>query len=133
LIGGASGVVLLMAMLRARVGSGSDVAVRYLSSARSFGDVIYQLELDLLAAEHDGIEVLHTLTRTHPPDWAGPTRRVDREMLAERVWPVGESPLCFVCGPTEFVETVATTLVELGHAPNRVKTERFGPTGGGRR
>jgi ferredoxin-NADP reductase len=131
LIGGGSGVVPLVAMLRARVGSGSDVPVRYLSSARSLEDVIYRPELDQLASEEEGIGVLHTLTRSHPPDWTGPTRRVDQEMLAEHGWPVDTSPLCFVCGPTGFVETVATTLVDLGHTPDRVKTERFGPTGGG--
>jgi ferredoxin-NADP reductase len=124
--------VPLMAILRARVGSGSDIPVRYLSSARSHDDVIYRSELEVVASDVHGVEIVHTLTRSHPPDWSGPTRRVDREMLAERVWPATASPLCYVCGPTGFVETVATTLVELGHAPERVKTERFGPTGGGR-
>jgi ferredoxin-NADP reductase len=124
--------VPLMAILRARVGSGSDIPVRYLSSARSHDDVIYRSELEVVASAEPGVEIVHTLTRSHPPDWSGPTRRVDREMLAERVWPATASPLCYVCGPTGFVETVATTLVELGHAPERVKTERFGPTGGGR-
>jgi ferredoxin-NADP reductase len=131
LIGGGSGVVPLMAMLRARVESGGDVPVRYLSSARSYEDVIYRSELEDVDSGESGVEIVHTLTRSHPPGWTGPTRRVDREMLAEHVWPADESPLCYVCGPTGFVESVATTLVELGHAPERVKTERFGPTGGG--
>jgi ferredoxin-NADP reductase len=60
----------------------------------------------------------------------GYSRRIDREMLEEVSWPPGERPLAFVCGPTPLVETVATALVELGHDPARVKTERFGPTGG---
>ena len=130
LIGGGSGVVPLMAMIRLRAESGSDVSTRYLSSARSHDDVLYRSELEGLSSI-DGFEVLHTLTRSHPPDWTGPSRRVDREMLAEHTWPAELSPLCFVCGPTGFVEFVATTLVELGHSPDRVKTERFGPTGGG--
>jgi ferredoxin-NADP reductase len=130
LIGGGSGVVPLMAMLRARVESGSDVPVRYLSSARTDEDVIYRSELEAVASEESGVEVVHTLTRSHPPAWTGPTRRVDRAMLAERAWPSAVSPLCYVCGPTGFVESVAITLVELGHAADRVKTERFGPTGG---
>lgn len=132
LIGGGSGVVPLMAILRVRVGSGSEVPVRYLSSARSHEDLIYRSELEAVESEASGIEVLHTLTRSHPPDWTGPIRRVDRVMLAEHAWPADVSPLCYVCGPTGFVETVATALVELGHTPDRVKTERFGPTGGGR-
>ncbi|MDT7645747.1 MAG: hypothetical protein QOC75_2747, partial [Pseudonocardiales bacterium] len=38
-------------------------------------------------------------------------------------------PSCYVCGPTGFVETTADLLVELGHDPGRIRTERFGPTG----
>lgn len=128
LIGGGSGVVPLMAMLRARIGSNSDVPVRYLASSRSYEDVIYGAELENAASNKEGVEVLHTLTRSHPPGWTGPTRRVDHEMLARHAWPAAASPLCYVCGPTGFVETVAATLVELGHTPERVKTERFGPT-----
>jgi ferredoxin-NADP reductase len=133
LIGGGSGVVPLMAMLRASVRSRSHAPVRYLSSARAYEDLIYRAELETVASEESGVEVVHTLTRNHPPNWTGPTRRVDREMLAEHVWPPAVSPLCYVCGPTGFVESVATTLVELGHSPERVKTERFGPSGGVRR
>ena len=133
LIGGGSGVVPLMAMLRARVRFESDVPVRYLSSARSIEDVIYRRELEAVASEDSTVQVVHTLTRAHPAGWTGPTRRVDRRMLEEHTWPSGDSPLCFVCGPTGFVEAVATTLVELGHSPDRVRTERFGPTGGGGR
>ena len=128
LIGGGSGVAPLMAMLRARVRTGSDVPVRYLSSARSFDDLIYRLELESILSEGEEVEVLHTLTRSQPPDWTGLTGRVNREMLARHVWPTSTRPLCYVCGPTGFVETVATTLVTLGHEPGRIKTERFGPT-----
>jgi ferredoxin-NADP reductase len=72
--------------------------------------------------------VFHTLTRSQPPGWTGYARRIDRVMLAE-VSP-GENPLAFVCGPTPLVESVATELVGLGHDARRIKTERFGPTGG---
>ena len=71
-----------------------------------------------------------TLTRAQPPGWTGPHRRVDREMLEEVVWPAVSTPRVFICGPTPFVESVANILVALGHAPQRIKTERFGPTGG---
>jgi ferredoxin-NADP reductase len=76
------------------------------------------------------LEVTHTLTRSQPPGWRGYSRRIDREMLREVAPSPEELPLTFVCGPTPLVETVATALVELGHDPARVKTERFGPTGG---
>ena len=60
----------------------------------------------------------------------GYARRIDRAMLAEVAWPPAEQPQAFVCGPTALVETVAAALVALGHDPQRVKTERFGSSGG---
>jgi ferredoxin-NADP reductase len=129
LIGGGSGVVPLMAMLRTRVVRGSSVPVRWLSSHRSYDEIIYREELDAYS-RLDGVEIVITLTRSHPEGWPGPTRRVDRAMLEEHAWAAEDRPLCYVCGPTGFVETVADTLVELGHPAERVRTERFGPTGG---
>jgi ferredoxin-NADP reductase len=128
LIGGGSGVVPLMSMLLTRVQAGSDVPVRYLSSARSHEDLIYRSELESISSEAKGVEVQHTLTRSKPPDWAGLEGRVDRVMLARLAWPSFSRPLCYVCGPTGFVEAVANSLVSLGHQPSRIKTERFGPT-----
>ncbi len=121
LVAGGSGVVPLMAMLRHRRATGSDVPARLLYSSRTLEDVIYRAELDGLDAE-----VVHTLTRDQPPGWTGYTRRVDAALLAEVAWPTVEEPRVFVCGPTPFVETVAGALVEQGYPPQRVKTERFG-------
>jgi ferredoxin-NADP reductase len=130
LVAGGSGIAPLMAMIRHRATAGSDASCRLLYSSRSREDTIYAGELDRLAAEDGELEVIHTLTRSQPPGWTGYTRRIDREMLEEIAPPPEERPLVFVCGPTPLVETVATALVELGHDPARVKTERFGPTGG---
>jgi ferredoxin-NADP reductase len=127
LVAGGSGVVPLRSMLRHRRRSGSDVPARMLYSSRRLEDVIYRAELDEPVA---GVEVVYTLTREQPPGWTGHSRRVDEEILREVVWPADLEPLAFVCGPTSFVETVATGLVELGYPPKRVKTERFGATGG---
>jgi ferredoxin-NADP reductase len=130
LVGGGSGVVPLMAMARQRRAEESPTPTRLLYSARTLDDVIYRDELSQLAAESDAFEVVYTLTREQPPGWKGYDRRVDRELLAEVAPARGELGLSFVCGPTPFVEAVAGALVELGHEPLRVKTERFGPTGG---
>jgi ferredoxin-NADP reductase len=127
LVAGGSGVAPLRAMVRHRGRSGSDVPVRLLYSSRSLDDVIYRGELD---EPMDGVEVVHTLTRVQPPGWTGYSRRVDPEMLDEVAWPAEEDPRVYVCGPTSFVEAVAHGLVELGYPPRRVKTERFGATGG---
>jgi ferredoxin-NADP reductase len=125
LVGGGSGVVPLVAMARQRSANDDDVGTRLLYSARSWDDVIYRDELEQI---RDGLGVVYTLTREQPENWTGYARRVDRELLAEVAQP--DLALAFVCGPTPFVESVASALVELGHEPMRVKTERFGPTGG---
>ena len=130
LVGGGSGVVPLMAMARQRSVEGSTIPTRLLYSARTLEDVIYRDELMQLAARDDGFDVVYTLTRVQPPGWKGYGRRVDRDLLAEVAAAPGELGLSFVCGPTPFVEAVAGALVELGHQPAGVKTERFGPTGG---
>lgn len=130
LAGGGSGIVPLMAMLRARIAARSAIPVRLLVSARSIDEVIYRTELESIASANSGVEIRWTLTRTQPSGWAGYDRRVDRAMLAEIAWPVDQQPRSFACGPTGFVETVASALVDLGHEPGNIRTERFGPTGG---
>jgi ferredoxin-NADP reductase len=126
LVAGGSGIVPLRAMLRHRRRTGSDVPVRLVYSSRSMDDVIYRAELD---ESVDGIEVTYTLTRVQPPGWTGYSRRIDAELLGEAAWSADRNPLAYVCGPTSFVETVATGLVELDYPARRVKTERFGATG----
>ena len=128
LVGGGSGVVPLMAMIRERAAAGSDVAMCLLYSSRSWDDVIYRDELARLAG--GGLTVTHTLTRSQPEGWTGYSRRVDGEMLAEVGPAAADRPHVYVCGPTPFVEAVAAALVAQGHEPQRIKTERFGPTGG---
>jgi ferredoxin-NADP reductase len=128
LVGGGSGVVPLMAMLRHRRATGSTVDARLLLSARTIEDVYYRDELEELTG--DSVDLRITLTRGEaPPGWDGWTRRIDRDMLVAVGPPPSERPLVYVCGPTPFVEEAARLLVELGHEPARVLTERFGPTG----
>jgi ferredoxin-NADP reductase len=130
LVGGGSGVVPLMAMNRHRAAAGSEVPARLLYSSRSYEEIIYRKELENLAARDNSLEVIHTLTRSRPEGWSGYHRRIDAQMLAEVAWPPDESPLAFVCGPTPLVEAVGGALVGQGHDLARVKTERFGATGG---
>ena len=128
LVAGGSGVVPFRAMLRHLVDENGGVAVTLLFSSRSWDDVIYRDELERLNG--GGIRVVHALTRSQPAGWAGYSRRVDAEMLAETGPAAAERPHVYVCGPTPFVEAVANAFVELGHEPRQIRTERFGPTGG---
>jgi ferredoxin-NADP reductase len=130
LVAGGSGVVPLVAMIRHRAAAGGAAPARLLYSSRSLEDVIYRDDLDRLAARADGLEVFHTLTREQPSGWSGYARRIDADMVREVAWPAADGPLAFVCGPTRLVESVAADLVDLGYDPGRVRTERFGPTGG---
>ena len=129
LVAGGSGVVPLMAMVRHRRRAGSNVPSRLLVSSRTAEEIIYRDELDTLAAAHDGLEVVHTLTRSQPTGWMGYARRIDDRMLAEVIEPLGLDARAYICGPTALVEVAANALVGLGLTPDRVRTERFGPTG----
>jgi ferredoxin-NADP reductase len=130
LIAGGSGIVPLMAMLRTRVAAADDTPVRLLCSSRTEADIIYRGELDRQASAGNGVAIVHTLTRGQPAGWAGERERIDQTMLSKYCWPAEEMPCIFVCGPTPFVEVVANALVALDHVPERIKTERFGPSGG---
>ena len=127
LVAGGSGVVPLMSMLRHRHRSAREMPALLLYSCRSFDDIIYREELESLAAEAP-VTVLHTLTRTRPQSWASYSRRIDRSMLEEALRRLDSAPHAYVCGPTPLVESVSGELVGLGLSPERVRTERFGPS-----
>ncbi|TWD83912.1 ferredoxin-NADP reductase [Kribbella amoyensis] len=130
LIGGGSGIVPLMAMLRAHAAEGSTTPVRLLYSVRRPASVIYVDGLKELAASDD-VDLTFVYTREAPP---GEPRvgRIDADLLQEKAFAPDDELTTYVCGPTPFVEAVADLLVAGGHDPSRIRTERFGPTGGPR-
>jgi ferredoxin-NADP reductase len=123
MVAGGSGVVPFRAMLSHHLAVESAAPVRLLYSSRSLEDVIYREEL----LARDDVQV--ALTRSWPDDWSGHRGRVDAELLREVAWPPAQSPQIYICGPTAFVEAIAGRLVDIGHDPSRIRTERFGPTG----
>lgn len=129
LVAGGSGVAPLLSMVRHRVAEGGDRPMRLLYSARSLSDVVAHDELVDLAARDSGFELVCTLTRKQPPGWSGYARRVDGALLAEALWGPETEAGTYVCGPTRFVESVASALIGLGYRADSIKTERFGPTG----
>jgi ferredoxin-NADP reductase len=130
LIAGGSGIVPFMAMVRHRARRKVRAPAVLLYSSRSLEDVIYREELDAMARRDADLRVVNTLTREWPAGWAGYRGRIHRTLLAEACPPPEQSPKVFVCGPTPFVEDASRLLVELGHGPLNIKTERFGPSGG---
>ena len=129
LIGGGSGVVPLMAMLRHRAAHANNTPAKLLYSSRTQSDIIYRDELNGLVGRNDGLAVTHTLTREKPAGWVGRTGRVDSAMLTEAGFTADQKPRIFICGPTGFVEAAANALLIFGHDRALIKTERFGPTG----
>jgi ferredoxin-NADP reductase len=127
LIAGGSGIVPLRAMLAHRAAVSSATPARLLYSARGLQDVIYRTEL---SRQTDGFRVDLALTRTWPSGWTGHTGRVDSEAIQRLTFSPAERPWVYICGPTGFVESVSTRMVAAGHPPERIKTERFGPSGG---
>jgi ferredoxin-NADP reductase len=125
LVGGGSGIVPLMAMLRHRAALGAAGPATLLFSARAEGELIYREELDSLA----DLRIAYTLTREQPAGWTGYGRRIDAEMLHEVLGGPDPAAAAYVCGPTGFVEVAADALVDLGYETGRVRTERFGPSG----
>jgi ferredoxin-NADP reductase len=130
LIAGGSGIVPLMAMIRSRAAAGSSAPFRLLYSVRHPGGVWYPDELQALSADGHGVGVTYIYTRAAPLNWPRPPGRINAELVAESGWPSTLSPTCYVCGATSFVEHVAGLLTALGHVPDRIRTERFGPTSG---
>jgi ferredoxin-NADP reductase len=130
LVAGGSGIVPLRAMLRHRAASSPQVAAKLIYSSRTWEDIIFREELERLGASSNGPGVIHTLTRARPSGWEGYARRLDGRMLAETAFSPESMPVTYICGPTSFVEAASQALVLLGHAAKRIKTERFGPTGG---
>lgn len=130
LVAGGSGIVPLMAMIRARRVAGSRAPFRLIYSVRTPADVCYATELRRPTRADDGLDVTFLYTRVAPEGWPRPPGRIGLADVTTAGWPAEFAPSCFVCGPTGFVETVADILVALGHDPARIRTERFGPSGG---
>src|SRR6266566_1873929 len=129
LIAGGSGIVPLMAMIRSRASAGSTAPFRLLYSVREPGAVFYRDELETLPHHDEGVSLTYAYTRVAPKDWPRPPGRIDAALIANATLPSNLVPTCYVCGPTSFVESAAGLLIGSGHNPDKIRTERFGPTG----
>jgi ferredoxin-NADP reductase len=128
LVAGGSGVVPLMAMIRARGLVRGRQPFRLIYSVRTPEDACYATELARHVRDDPGLDVRYVYTRKTPDGWPEPPKRLGVATLNTYGWPADFGPDCFVCGPTSFVETAADILVALGHDPRKIRTERFGGT-----
>ena len=129
LVAGGSGIVPLMAMIRSRAAAGSTATFRLLYSVREPGAVLYRDELQALSAQNSSVNIMYAYTRSSPKDCPRPPGRIDAALIANATWPSKLVPTCYVCGPTSFVESASRLLTALGNHPDKIRTERFGPTG----
>ena len=127
LIAGGSGVVPIMAMIRARRAAANRAPFRLIYSVRTPEDRMYLSEL---RRADPGLDTTFLYTRRAPDGWSRPPARLDVRDLVAAGWPPDFEPTVYVCGPTGFVEHAADLLVDLGHSADRIRTERFGPSGG---
>ena len=129
LVAGGSGIVPLMAMIRSRISAGGTTPFRLLFSVREPRAVFYRDELQALSNKDNPVRVTYAYTRATPKGFPRPPGRIDIALIATATWPSNLGPTSYVCGPTSFVERVAEYLAGLGNGPDKVRTERFGPTG----
>jgi ferredoxin-NADP reductase len=129
LIAGGSGIVPLMAMIRSRASAGNPAPFRLLYSVREPAAVFYRDELEALAGQDSAESVTYAYTRAAPKNWPRPPGRIDAALIERAVWASSLGPTCYVCGPTSFVESAAGLLIASGHSTDKIRTERFGPTG----
>jgi ferredoxin-NADP reductase len=129
LVAGGSGIVPLMAMIRSRAAAGSAATFRLLYSVREPGAVLYRDKLQALSDQDSSVNITYAYTRVAPKDWPRPAGRVDAALIANATWPSKLGPTCYICGPTSFVESVSRLLTASGNDPEKIRTERFGPTG----
>jgi ferredoxin-NADP reductase len=115
-------------MIRSRKAAGSAAPFRLLYSVREPAAAFYRDELRALT-ENEGLSLTYAYTRVAPADWPRPPGRIDTTLITNETWPSNLAPTCYVCGPTSFVEIATSLLIASGHSPERIRTERFGPTG----
>jgi ferredoxin-NADP reductase len=127
LVAGGSGVVPLLSIARAHAAAGDATPMRLLYSVRTPDDVFFADELRAAAAA-GWVRLDLVYTREVPPGWTDQVGRLTHTGVAARAIPADDDPLVYVCGPTGFVEAVAAWLVDLGHPPASIRTERFGGT-----
>jgi ferredoxin-NADP reductase len=130
LLAGGTGITPLMSILRHRDRLPSRPPALLIYSARSWEDIVYRDELEAMMRRDSSFRLVYALTRQQPKDWTGHRGRINKGLLSANWFPPAHNPTIYICGPTTFVETAASLLVELGFDPLSIKTERFGPSGG---
>jgi ferredoxin-NADP reductase len=127
LVGGGSGVVPLMAMVRHRTARKSSVPVALVFSARIWDEVIFRDELIKLDDRRDGFDLALTLTREpaqRPDDYS---RRIDAQIMMQSISRLPEPPkLAIVCGWNAFVSAAAQALIDADVPAGLIRTERYG-------
>lgn len=128
LIGGGSGIVPLMAMLRERIRVDSNAPFRLLYVARTPDHIFYANELYSIGQSNSDVIIDRLYSRAGLPDDPRTPGRLGLEDIPRPTFGETGSTRVYVCGPSGFVEGATQLLQSGGHQPTAIRTERFGPT-----
>ncbi|MBX4211990.1 oxidoreductase [Candidatus Pacearchaeota archaeon] len=125
LIGGGSGIVPFMSMIRHVRSKKINKKIILIVSAKTLDKIPYYKELE--SYKDKNIKIVYTLTSKSPPGWKGYEGRINMEMVSKELKDIRkEMPMVYICGPTQFVESIADGLIKLGLNSHEIRTERFG-------
>ncbi|MGV9712401.1 FAD-binding oxidoreductase [Gordonia sp. NPDC003424] len=125
LIGGGSGLVPLMSMIRTREITSPTTPFSLIYSLRSPDRLLFADDLRQVAERHR-LPTHLAYTREAPPGGTRPPGRLSDDEIARLSLAAHRDPTVYICGPNRFVEHCAAAMIAAGHAPDRVRTERFG-------
>ena len=126
LIGGGSGIVPLMSMIRTHAETASVTPFRLLYSVRSPALALFRDELMRLERDDPALQLAWAYSRAAPEGWPSPPARLDRDRTVAAAFPPPVGAEVYVCGASPFVESVTQWLVEASHPADHIKTERYG-------
>lgn len=127
LVGGGSGVVPLVSILRHRANVAPDVPAVLVYSSRAMDEVIFRDELIGRAEAEATLRLVLTLTRETATDVRFRSGRIDMPLFEDVLGRFGGPPRhTFVCGATAFVDAASRFLIDAGVPFPSIKTERYG-------
>jgi ferredoxin-NADP reductase len=128
LVGGGSGVVPMMSILRHRMNVAPEVRTVLIYSVRHYDDIIFREEIFKRAEKDPNLSIVVTVTRETPADTRVRSGRIDDRLVGDVFKMLGgEMPRrAYVCGANAFVDVASRLLLDMGVPFPAIKTERYG-------
>lgn len=127
LIAGGVGITPMMSISRYLTERSWPGDIFFVYACRVPADIIFAKELAALEQANPRLHVTIAMSRPEGTDWKGTRGHINKELLARAV-PDIASRRVHLCGPPTMMDAIKAALIELGVAPEQVKTEAFGAT-----